>query len=242
MLRSLFNKTKKTTSIPFRIFKEEFKQFNQLDKNKRLLNLWEKRYPCLDDRTETTIFDAHYIYHPAWAIRRILQLAPLKHIDISSTLQFCSMLSAFMPVEFYDYRPANLNLTNLSSGKADLTDLFFETDSIVSLSCMHTVEHIGLGRYGDPIDPEGDVKAINELKRVTAKGGSLFFVVPVGKPKIQFNAHRVYAFEQIKEYFEAFDLADFSLVKDDGSFENQADPELVASQYYSCGCFHFIKR
>jgi len=204
--------------------------------------LWENRYPCLEDRTETTTFDTHYVYHPAWAMRRILQLAPPKHIDISSALQFCAMLSAFMPVEFYDYRPAKLSLTNLSSGKADLTDLFFETDSIVSLSCMHTVEHVGLGRYGDPIDPEGDVKAINELKRVTAKGGSLFFVVPVGKPKIQFNAHRVYAFEQIKEYFEGFDLVDFSLVKDDTSFENQADPKIVASQYYACGCFHFIKR
>ena len=85
-------------------------------------------------------------------------------------------------------------------GSADLTQLHFESESIESLSCLHTVEHIGLGRYGDPIDYDGDLKAIRELKRVVVKGGSILFVVPVGKPKIIFNAHRIYSYEQIINY------------------------------------------
>ena len=62
------------------------------------------------------------------------------------------------------------------------------------------------------------------------------------KPRIQFNAHRVYSFEQIKEYFEGFDIADFSLISDDRSFAGNAQPAMVTLQYYGCGCFHFIKK
>ena len=79
----------------------------------------------------------------------------------------------------------------MSSGYADLANLPFEINSVQSLSCMHTVEHVGLGRYGDPIDPDGDLKAIKEIKRVLAVNGNLLFVVPIGKPKIVYNAHRI---------------------------------------------------
>ena len=51
--------------------------------------------------------------------------------------------------------------------------------------------------YLSPIDPEGDLKAVKELSRVVTKGGSLLFVVPVGKPRIQFNAHRIYSYKKI---------------------------------------------
>src|SRR5690554_5750635 len=135
-------------------------------------------YPCLHDKTSNTYFDRHYVYHPAWAARIVAKNRPEKHVDISSTLHFCSILSAFVPVDFYDYRPASLILSQLSSLSADLSSLPFEDDSILSLSCMHTVEHVGLGRYGDPLDYDGDIKAINELKRVLARGGHLLFVVP----------------------------------------------------------------
>jgi SAM-dependent methyltransferase len=143
------------------------------------------------DATEITPFDAHYIYHPAWAARILKDMAPAKHIDISGTLHFCSILSAFNPVEFYDFRTAPLHLSQLKCGSTDLIALHFSTGSVQSLSCMHTVEHVGLGRYGDPIDPDGDLKAIRELKRVLAPGGNLLFVVPVGKPSVVFNAHRI---------------------------------------------------
>ena len=200
-------------------------------------------YPCIHDKTKFTGFDRHYIYHPAWAARILNQTKPDIHIDISSSLHFCSIVSAFIPMKFYDFRPAKLNLSNLSSEHADLTNLPFENNSIKSLSCMHTVEHIGLGRYGDPIDPEGDLKAINELKRVLAWGGDLLFVVPIGKPKIMYNAHRIYSYRQILGFFSEFKLMNFSLVPDDKQkgLKNNANKEIADKQEYGCGCFWFRK-
>lgn len=197
---------------------------------------------CLHDATTTTGFDAHYVYHPAWASRIVKQINPSKHIDISSTLHFCAQLSAFIPVDFYDYRPAPLTLSNLNSLSGDLTALPFTDSSIESISCMHTIEHIGLGRYGDPIDPDGDLKAIKELKRVVAHNGSLLFVVPLGIPRIQFNAHRIYSFEMIEQLFPEFELRNFSLVTDSNDFIWEANTSLVSKQKYGCGCFWFVKK
>ncbi len=222
-------------------FRKQFEQFVALDKNHRLSTKEEDWYPCLNDKTETTGFDAHYIYHPAWAARIVRDLQPKKHIDISSTLTFCSILSAFTKTEFYDYRPAALKLDNLLTAKADLTNLHFETNSIESVSCMHTVEHIGLGRYGDPLDPEGDLKAIAELKRVVKPGGTLLFVIPVGKPKVMFNAHRIYDAKNTVKLFDGFTLKNFALIQDDGSFENEASIHQSSDQTYGCGCFWFVK-
>jgi SAM-dependent methyltransferase len=223
-------------------FQSQLKTFTTMGGDKRFSLKEEDQWACLDDATSQTGFDHHYIYHPAWAARIVQKINPQKHIDISSALSFCSMLSAFIPVEFYDYRPAPLTLSNLKSGEADLCNLFFETESVESISCMHTIEHVGLGRYGDPIDPDADVKAINELKRVVKKNGHLIFVTPVGVPRIQFNAHRIYSFEMIMDLFSGFALNDFSLVLDNGDFVSPAKPELVKQQRYGCGCFWFSKK
>ena len=223
-------------------FWEEFNFLKKSDKTKgeRLSLEKENIMPCYWDKTINTDFDHHYVLHTAWASRKVLQIAPKKHIDIASSLYFCTSVSSFVPVEFYDYRPAKIELTNLTTGKGDLTNLHFDSNSIESLSCMHTVEHIGLGRYGEPLDYDGDLKAIAELKRVVKKGGHLLFVVPVGKPKIVFNAHRIYAYEQILKYFEGFDIVEFSLITDDeksGQLIVNASPDLAAEQEYGCGCF-----
>jgi len=198
-------------------------------------------YPCIADKLKTTPFDAHYTYHPAWAARILSKTRPTEHVDISSILHFSTILSAFIPTRFYDYRPAMLSLPGYSSGFADLTNLPFEDGSIESLSCMHTIEHIGLGRYGDPVDPEGDLAAIKELKRVLKKGGSLLFVTPVGMPKIEFNAHRIYSYEMIAGLFAPLEIMEFSMVNDKNEFIINADPETVREQQYACGCFWFKK-
>jgi hypothetical protein len=199
-------------------------------------------FPCLNDNTEFTSFDSHYVYHPAWASRVVKEINPLFHVDIASSLHFSSILSAFIDVKFYDYRPAKLNLSNLTSERIDLTNIFFDDNSQESVSCMHTIEHIGLGRYGDTIDPKGDIKAINELKRIVKPDGNLIIVVPVGKPKIFFNAHRVYSFEMIIELMNDFQLVEFSMVYDNKEFIKNANPKDVENQKYGCGCFWFIKR
>ncbi len=235
---------KKILSAPFILkdyflFYRKMRQANDCRFSARLRDL----HPCLFEKTKTTSFDRHYVYHPAWAARCLAKLQPKEHIDISSTLHFCSMVSAFLPVRFYDYRPAPLILDNLETGHADLLSLPFKDESVASLSCMHVIEHIGLGRYGDPVDPQADLKAIKELKRVLAKGGSLLFVVPVGRPKVHFNAHRIYSYEQVMSYFSDLELKEFALVsmreKDKGLIYNQK--ELVADERIGCGCFWFVK-
>ena len=202
-------------------------------------------HPFIFDKTAATRFDRHYVYHTAWAARKVREINPEFHIDISSSLYFSSIVSAFVPVKFYDYRPADLNLSGLESGRCDLSALPFADDSVGSISCMHTVEHVGLGRYGDSIDPDGDIKAIRELKRVVARGGFLIFVVPVGgKPMIEFNAHRVYSYEQVLSYFSDFELKEFSLIPEygeKGGIVANATKEMADKEKYGCGCFLFIK-
>lgn len=95
------------------------------------------------------------MYHPAWALRILQKTMPKIHVDISSSIYFIAMASAFVPIKFFDYRPALLNLSNVETGYADITELPFDDNSVESLSCMHVVEHIGLERYGDPLNPKG---------------------------------------------------------------------------------------
>ena len=71
----------------------------------------------------------------------------------------------------------------------------FETGSVDSLSCLHTIEHVGLGRYGDPIDPEGWVVAVRELARILAPGGRLYLGTPIGRERVCFNSERVFLAE-----------------------------------------------
>ncbi len=208
---------------------------------------WGRSRAYLRDATITTGFSRHYVYHPAWAVRVLQQTAPAEHVDISSTLHFCSILSAFLPVRFYDFRPAALELSNLTSERTDLTHLHFASNSLPSLSCMHTVEHIGLGRYGDPLDYDGDLKAMRELSRVLAVGGNLLFVVPVAaRALVRFNADRTYTKKLVVETFAGFGLTlkEFTLIPDygeDGGLVPDPSDELLSRQHCGCGCFWFTK-
>jgi SAM-dependent methyltransferase len=167
---------------------------------------------------------------------------PEVHVDISSSLHFVSMISAFIPVRFYDFRPPDLVLEGLNCERADLLALPFPDRSVPSISCMHVVEHIGLGRYGDSLDPDGDLKAIRELERVVAPGGTLLFVTPVGKPLLRFNANRIYSVDEVVKQFPALDLVEFTLIPehpDGGAPVRNATPEQASHERYGCGCFWF---
>ncbi len=202
---------------------------------------WGDRWARIDDNTGHLPYDAHYVYHTAWAARVVAEIAPPKHIDISSYTYLATLVSAFIPVEFYDYRPAQIELPNLKCGAADLCDLDFDDQSLASVSCMHTIEHIGLGRYGDPLDANGDRQALSELQRVIAPGGSLIIVVPIGRPRIQFNAHRIYAPTMIQNALPELKLHRLSMLPDaaDRGLIDAPSDELVQRQNYACGCFWF---
>ncbi len=188
------------------------------------------------------VFDKHYICHTAWAARVLAEIRPKKHVDIASSVLFNAIVSAFVPVDFYDYRKWKLGIDNLNTKFEDVRKLTFADNSIQSLSCMHVVEHIGLGRYGEDLDPEGDLKSIAELKRVLA--GDLLFVVPIGGcPKVIFNLHRIYSYDQIIRYFSELKLVEFALIPDKtpGDLIRNASRELANQQEYGCGCFLFRK-
>ncbi len=228
-------------------FRKDFLNFKaqSLETKKRFDMQWSDRYPCLNDKTSATHFDRHYVFHTAWAARILAEIKPEYHVDISSSLYFCSIVSAFVPLRFFDYRPAELQLTNLSSEAADLLALPFEDRSIKSLSCMHVVEHVGLGRYGDQLDPDGDLKAMAELERVLAIEGSLLLAVPIGLPKIIFNAHRIYTYDQVISHFSRLELREFALIPEqlkNGGLIRNASKDQSDKETYGCGCFWFVRK
>lgn len=236
----------KKVNLRYARFLSEYLAFKRLlrESPQRFALKWKDRYPCLNEKVPGLDIEPHYTYHPAWAARVVAQICPGVHVDISSTLSFCTIVSAFVPIKFYEYRPAKLNLNNLTSEAADLLHLPFEDDSVESISCMHVVEHVGLGRYGDRLDPDGDLKAISELKRVVSPGGSLLFVVPIGAPRIMFNAHRIYSYDQIAGYFSDLIVKEFSLITEDnrsGGLIRNAAKESADQETYGCGCFWFQK-
>lgn len=202
--------------------------------------------PQIFDALIQTPFDRHYVYHTGWACHVLAEARPLeRHVDISSSLYFVACASAIVPIEFLDYRPADLVMNGVVTRSANLMGLDMADGSLASVSCMHVLEHIGLGRYGDPFDPDGDLKAVAELKRVVSPGGRLLLVVPLAATaRIDFNAHRVYEYGQVLSMLAGFELVEFALIPDDGGtggLIRHADVTLLAGQHYACGCFHFKK-
>lgn len=198
-------------------------------------------YPCLGDATHQTPFDAHYFYQGAWLSRKLAQRQPATHVDIGSDVQVIGVISAFIDTVFVDYRPLNSLLTGLECRQGNLAGLNIGAETVDSLSCLHVIEHIGLGRYGDPIEPEGPAKAAAELARVLAPGGSLFLSVPVGRDRVCFNAHRVFAPDSVMRMFSSLKLQDSAFVDDRGMFHEHAEPDAMAGCEYGCGMFHFVK-
>ncbi len=205
---------------------------------------WRDRFLIAHEASSTVNYEPHYTYHCSWACRVLADCKPAHHVDIGSSMQFVGMASAWVPITHYDYRKPDIALPGLQVGTADLLALPFADDSVPSLSCMHVLEHIGLGRYGDPIDSLGDRRAATELMRVVEPAGQLLVVVPVGRPKVAFNAHRIYAYQQVVDMFAGLRLVSFDLLTDRGAAAGligNATPELVDQQNWGCGCYLFAK-
>lgn len=166
-------------------------------------------YPCLDDNTENTPIDANYYYQDAWAFEKIYAAKPTRHIDIGSHNKFVSLLSKVVPTTMVDLRPLPIPLNTLTFEKGTIVDLPYSDASIPSVSSLCVVEHIGLGRYGDPLDPLGSEKAIAELKRIVVPGGDLYISVPLDDVnRIYFNAHRAFCEPYLEKLFAPFEIVD----------------------------------
>ena len=198
-------------------------------------------FPQLHDRTSWTGFDAHYVYQGPWAFRHMLAASPSRHVDIGSFLGYLGFFSAAVPTTFIDIRPAGLEVAGLDEAPGSVLDLPFDDGELESVSCMHVIEHIGLGRYGDPVDVNGSEAACRELIRVLAPGGSLYLSLPVGRARICFNAHRVHSVEQVMQYCSGLELRGLDAVLDGGAWVDDCPPERLRDQSYALGLFHFVK-
>lgn len=180
-------------------------------------------YPCLADRTATTGIDTHYFHQAIWAFKRIMVSGAQEHVDVGSDVRFVGMLTTVTKVTFIDIRPLEIDLTGYTGMNGSIVQMPFPDRTLHSLSSMHVIEHVGLGRYGDPLDPAGSAKACAELMRVLACGGRLYISVPIGKPRVQFNGQRVFDPRVIQSYFAELTLIEFSLVNEAGRYQELVD-------------------
>jgi hypothetical protein len=223
-----------------RVFLKESKIYSGLPGAEKIEFL--DSHPKINDRTHVTGFDEHYFYQGLWASDLIIKNKSQFHTDIGSDINFISFLTIFLPVMFFDIRPFNAQVKNLSSIAGDIVNLPISSNSLPSLSCLHVIEHIGLGRYGDKLNPYGTKIACNELERILMPGGSLYLSTTIGKPRLCFNAHRISAPEEILDNFPGLKLTNFACVKDDGKYYQNINPNVVSDQNYTCGMYHFIKK
>lgn len=199
--------------------------------------------PVFFNRAINSPFDSHYTYQSAWATRRIVERAPSEHIDVSSSVPFVAQLASVLPVTMFEFRAPDISLPNLTLREATVLDLPLADQSVDSISCMHVIEHVGLGRYGDPLDPLGTERALRELCRVVAPGGVLYVSLPVGRPRVAFNAHRVTAPDEVVKLAagQGLQLVRFAHVDDDGRFHDPSRPSDAASLEYGLGCYELAR-
>lgn len=178
--------------------------------------------------------------------RRVITSKPEKHIDIGSRIDgfIGHLLAAGVPTTQVDIRPLPHAPQGLSFLQDDATTLRkTKTGTIASLSSLHATEHFGLGRYGDPIDPDACFTFMRSLARVLKKGGKLYFSTPIGRQRLEFNAHRVFAPATIIDTFTKAGLkvAETAVITSKGKLVEKANPLKYESENFACGLFIFTK-
>ena len=199
-----------------------------------------------------------YLLQDLWAAQRVYRNKPDLHYDIGSSIAgfITHLLSFDTNVVLIDIRPLDaFNIKNLTFICSDATDLAnIENESIESLSAICSLEHFGLGRYGDPIDPDAHIKAFKNIQRVMKPGSNLYISVPIAKtPRLVFNAHRIYSPDLICNYLDKMELKEFSYTSPKGLVEDIAINEFMNCDdveifrynnvdLYITGLFHFMKK
>lgn len=210
-----------------------------------------KKYPVLTERfSESGIAKGAYFHQDLYVARKIFSSNPEKHVDVGSRVDgLISHLLTFRSVEVFDIRGLNSSIKNLSFRKIDVMNIEKNLVNYCdSISSLHAIEHFGLGRYGDPINYNGHLIALNNIKRILKKGGVFYFSAPIGRQRIEFNAHRVFSITYLLDIFkEDYNIVDFAYVDDKGSLIEKVDLYSAEAKNnfncsYGCGIFELIKK
>lgn len=200
-----------------------------------------RKYPCLTDADENSgTGRGAYFYQDLWVAQDIFKANPQKHVDIGSRIDgFVAHVAIFRSLEVMDIRPLNSDIPNVSFVQADLMQANEKIyDYCDSISCLHALEHFGLGRYGDPIDANGHIKGLQNINNILKKGGTFYFSVPMGPQRVEFNAHRVFSLTWLTDYFkDKYRVRSFSYIDDrgEGFRDVGLTSELIAA---NCGCWY----
>jgi Caenorhabditis protein of unknown function, DUF268 len=229
-------------SLP--VFFNDMWQYSKLNRSAKFKISTKDLFPILTDRRASAgEARGHYFHQDLWAAKKIFKQKPVEHMDIGSRIDgFIAHLLVFMPVTIVDIRPLQSDLSGVTFFQDDATDLTrVQSDSVPSISSLHVAEHFGLGRYSDPIDPDACFRYMKTLQRVLSPGGRLYFSVPVGRERVEFNAHRVFDPKTIMDCFSLLKLLSFSFVGDDGRLYEDSDPLTIPESEMACGLFEFSK-
>jgi hypothetical protein len=187
----------------------------------------------------------HYFHQDLLVAQFIYKANPRRHIDVGSRIDgFVAHVASFRKIEIYDIRA--LNNCGYSNIEFKQADLMLRSNSNVtdSLSCLHAIEHFGLGRYGDSINPNGHIEGLHSLIEMLQPGGILYISFPIGKTnQVHFNAQRVFHPKDIISWVpDRLTLIRFDYVDDNGEIQKNFDllnSELVVT--YGCGIYTFRK-
>lgn len=230
-----------------------FKNYLQFKNQKRKSShkfLFGKIYPCLRDWSEASgTASGHYFHQDLLIAQKIYKNNPEKHVDVGSRVDgFVAHVATFRKVEVFDVRPLQSSHANIIFVQADfMGDCANLVHYCSSLSCLHALEHFGLGRFGDIVDYEGHLKGFKNLSRILIVGGKFYFSVPIGPQRVEFNAHRIFDLRYLMHLIrEKFQVDTFSYVDDAGNLHQdvQFSGELFDNNFgcsYGCGIFELTK-
>lgn len=240
----------------FRFLRHAPTMLSELSELKRQARLSSHSFPIArinpyphEKKQQSGTAKGHYFHQDLLVARRIHESKPEKHVDIGSRVDgFVAHVASYRTIEVIDIRPMDSSVRNIEFRQADLMSPPPEiTDYCDSLSCLHAIEHFGLGRYGDPIDFEGHIKGLDSLHRILKTGGTLYLSSPIGPQRIEFNAHRVFDVKYLLSLFEGrFDVRAFSYVDDRGDLHESVNmtSDMLATNFgchYGCGIFELKK-
>jgi SAM-dependent methyltransferase len=209
--------------------------------------------PCLHDwYEEAGSARSEYFWQDLIVARRIFDARPVRHVDVGSRIDgFVAHVAVFREIEVFDVRAISTKIENIRFTQADMMSPDGHPNApegcCDSLSCLHALEHFGLGRYGDPIDPYGYERGLANMARLLKKGGLFYLSVPVGRERVEFNANRIFDPRLVLELARSNGLQLHRLTTISPVGEVQEVPITVeamsalADQRYMLGLFVFIK-